>query len=129
MKGKSYPMSIKVISVLLAVSFFIAGCGGSNPNPVARYQPGDEDKSCMAISAQMNNVADDIVTKNKKIHDRDVGNVICFVTGFLVIVPWFFIDTKKSFETEIDALKARKNSLMTIFHDKDCKAPVANEEK
>lgn len=45
MKSESYPISIKMISVSLATLLFVAGCGGSNPNPVPRYQPGDEDKS------------------------------------------------------------------------------------
>jgi len=129
MNGESYPMSIRTVSVLLSVSLFFAGCGGTNPNPVARYQPGDNNKSCNALYAEMNNIEDEIVVKNQKMHDRDVANVICFVTGFLVIVPWFLMDTKKSFETEIDALKARKMSLIVIYHDKGCVAPVTKKQK
>lgn len=70
-----------------------------------------------------------MVVKNQKIHERDAGNLICIVTGVFVIFPFFFMDVKKSFETEIAALKARKRALMTIFHDKGCKAPASEEKK
>jgi len=101
----------KILCTLLALVIFFAGCGGSAPNPVDRYMLGDEKKPCNSLYAELSQIDEEIVLKTKQKKGRDVKNVICFVTGFLVIVPWFFIDVKGSHEAEIDALKARKNTL------------------
>ena len=119
----------KLMSLFLVLTLFIVGCGGTAPNPVDRYQPGDEKKSCNALYSEMNHLDEEIVLKKNKKTGRDVWNVIFFITGFLVIVPWFFIDAKGSHEVEIEALKARKNALTVIFSDKDCSPPSVTAEK
>ncbi len=67
----------------------------------------------------------DIVVKNQEKDTRDFWNIVEFCTGFLVIVPWFFIDAKGSHEVEIEAFKARKRAIMAIYNDKNCDAPAA----
>ena len=114
----------KSLCLVLVFTIFIAGCGGHAANPVDRYMLGDEKKSCNALYAELSQIDKEIVLKNKQKGDRDVWNVIFFVTGFLVIVPWFFIDTKGSQEVEIDALQARKKALQIIFSEKDCTPPA-----
>ena len=111
-------VSLTLVGALVMVSCM--GCGGSAPNPVDRYMIGDEDKSCRALYAEVSNIDGEIVLKNKKITDREIWNVLLFAGGCFVIVPWFFIDCKKSYEVEIAALKARKNWLETVFADKNC---------
>jgi len=121
----------RCVCLVLANGLFllgIAGCGGAAPNPVARYEPGDEKKSCNALYAEMTDIDDEIVVKKRKKTDRDVWNIIWFVTGVFVIAPFFFIDAKGSFEVEIDALKARKRQLKVLFADKDCSPPHVEAE-
>jgi hypothetical protein len=99
---------------------FVAGCGGHSANPVDRYMLGDEKKSCNALYAEVANIDKEIALKDRSKTNRDTWNVIFFVTGFLVIVPWFFIDSKGSQEVEIEAFKARKNALQILYADKNC---------
>jgi hypothetical protein len=113
----------KCLCVVLVFTTFIAGCGGHAANPVDRYMLGDEKKSCDGLYAEVSQIDKEIVLKNKQKGDRDTWNIIFFVTGFLVIVPWFFIDLKGSQEVEAEALQARKKALQIIFSEKDCTPP------
>jgi len=101
-------------------SIFLSGCAGSNPNPVDRYMPGDEKKSCRALYAETQGIHNEVELRNKKIKERDTWNVVFFITGFLIIVPWFLIDCKNSQETEIAAYRERENNLKVIFAEKNC---------
>lgn len=101
-------------------SIFLSGCAGSNPNPTDRYMPGDEKRSCQSLYAETQNIHNEIELRNKKIKERDTWNVVFFITGFLVIVPWFLIDCKNSHETEIAAYRERENNLKVIFAEKNC---------
>jgi len=118
----------KSLCVVLSFLIFIVGCGGQIANPIDRYSPGDEKKSCNALFAELSQIDKEVVLKNQKKKDRDTWNTIFFVTGFLVIVPWFFIDSKGSIEVEVDALHARENALKVIFAEKDCSPPEQNTE-
>lgn len=109
------------VSLVIAIcNLSLTGCGGHAANPVDRYMLGDEKKSCNALYAEVANIDKEIVLKKRSKSDRDIWNVIFFVTGFLVIVPWFFIDSKGSQEVEDEALKARKNALQILYHDHNC---------
>ncbi len=125
---KKLLLNQKFLCVALVFSIFITGCGGHAANPVDRYSPGDEKKSCNALYAELSQIDKEIVLKNQKKKDRDTWNTIFFVSGFLVIVPWFFIDSKGSIEVEVDALHARENALKVIFAEKDCSPPEYNTE-
>ena len=116
----------KFLCILLSLSIFVVGCGGHAANPVPRHMPGDEEKSCEALYGEMQNIDEEIDVKTQQRKDRDFWNITFFVTGFLVIVPWFFIDPKGSQEVEIDALKARKQALKVIFQNNNCTAPEAS---
>ena len=120
----------KATSVALVPLLLFVGCAGTAPNPVDRYILGDEKKSARALYAEVASIDEEIVLKNKKKTDRDIWNVVFFVTGFLVIVPWFFIDSKGSHEVEIEALKARKTQLMILYAEKGGSPPsVVGEEE
>jgi len=122
----------KSICLLLTMSTFslsLTGCGGHNANPVDRYMLKDESKSCNALYAEVANIDTEIALKNRSKTDRDIWNVVFFVTGFLVIVPWFFIDSKGSQEVEMEALKSRKNALQILYGDKNCGTPTAINQK
>jgi len=108
------------LCILLAFSIFFAGCAGSTANPVDRYQFGDEKKSCEAVKIESQMIDQEIIAKNREIDNRDFWNSVFFVTGFLVIVPWFLMDCKNSEEAEIAALKARKKNLIIVATENGC---------
>ena len=111
-----------VICVLLIVSITIVGtgCAGTAPNPIATYLPGDENKSCSSLKAEVANIDKQVLRKQSKKKSKDAGNVLLFVSGFLLLVPWFFIDVKGAEEAEIEALQQRKDALLVIAAEKDC---------
>jgi len=114
----------KCLCCTLVFTILLCSCGGHSPNPVDRYMMGDENKSCNSLYSEVAQLDQEIVQKNRKKDDRDIWNVVFFVGGFFTIVTFFFMDTKGSYEVEIDALHARKKALMNIFGDKDCLAPA-----
>ena len=48
------------------------------------------------------------------------ANIVLGVTGFFLIVPWFFMDLSKAEQIEIDAYRRRLNQLLIIAGDKGC---------
>ena len=116
----------KLMCIALSCLIFIAGCGGIAANPVDKYFPGDEKKSCTALFAEMQNLDEDVVVHNQQRVDRDHWNGLLFVGGFFLIVPWFFMDIKGSQEVEIEAFRSRRDALKIIYAEKDCSAPSGN---
>ena len=110
----------RVVCVLLIVAITMVGCAGTAPNPIATYLPGDEKKSCSSLKAEVANIDKQILQKQSKKKSKDSGNVLWFISGFFLIVPWFFMDVKGSEEVEVEALQARKDALIVIAADKDC---------
>lgn len=117
-----------LISILLVMAIFIAGCGGSAANPVDRYMPGDEKRSCTSLYAEIQTLDNEIEQKQAKIGQRDTWNIIEFIGGVILIVPFFFMDTKGSYEQEIAALEARQKQLKIFFADKDCNVADLTDE-
>lgn len=113
----------KCLCLVLVPVIFIAGCGGHAANPVDRYMLGDEKKSCNALYAEVSQIDQEITLKNQDKKERDTWNIIFFVGGWFLIVPWFFMDPKGSQEVEIDALRARKKALTILFNEKNCAPP------
>ena len=113
----------KSLCVVLSFLIFIVGCGGQIANPIDRYSPGDEKKSCNALYAEFTQLDKEIVLHNQQRVDRDHWNGVLFVGGFFLIVPWFFMDIKNSQEVEIEAFRARESALKILFADKDCTPP------
>ncbi len=115
--------------ILMAMAIFIVGCGGHVANPVERYAPGDDKKSCETMMAEIEINKQQISEKEKKAADRDFWNLLWFAGGCVVIVPFFFMDAKGSYEVEIDALKDRNKMLGTYMADKGCSVsePIAQD--
>lgn len=116
----------ELLCVFMCYVIFFAGCAGSQPNPVDRYMPGDEKRSCQSLYGEIKHIDNEILQRNSKIKSRDTWNVVFFVTGFLVIVPWFLIDCKNSQETEIAAYQDRKAGLKSMFAEKNCSVADMN---
>lgn len=98
----------------------LSGCGGQAANPVDRYMPGDEDRSCAALFAEISSIDEEIKLKEQTKKERDTWNIVEFLGGLLVIVPFFFMDAKGSQEIETEALRARQKMLKMYFAEKGC---------
>ncbi|GAI59831.1 unnamed protein product [marine sediment metagenome] len=110
----------RLVCLLLVVSITGAGCAGADPNPIAMYLPGDEKKSCSVLKAEVANIGKGIAIRKSRQSKKEGENILWFVGGCFVIVPWFFMDVKGAERAEIDALQQRKDALLVIAADKDC---------
>jgi len=84
------------------------------------YQPGDENKSCVSLKAEIANIDKQITRKKAQKSKQESDNVLWFIAGCFILVPWFFMDLKENEKPEIDALQARKDALLVIAAEKEC---------
>ena len=96
------------------VRVLIEFCAGTDPNPIAVYLPGDENKSCASLKAEIANIDKQIIRKQAQKSKQEGENILWFITGWLLIVPWFFMDLKENEKSEINALQARKDALLVL---------------
>jgi hypothetical protein len=101
-------------------SLFVAGCAGRTANPVSAYMPGDDKRSCNALKTEYSDNETTIKTLQQEEKTKGVWNVTCFITGFLVIVPWFLMDLKDAQKIEIEALNKRNSNLKIMASDRNC---------
>jgi hypothetical protein len=109
----------KALVVLLITCLGAVGCAGRTPNPVQSYQPGDDQRSCSGLKAELANLEGDI---QRKLPDSDKTgtNVALGVAGAFLIVPWFFMDFSKADQVEMEALRRRYNNLVILSAEKKC---------
>lgn len=106
----------------LAGLILVSACGGKAPNPVAQYQPGDENRSCQGLKGEIaNNEAE--IARLIPYEDATGKNVALGVAGAFFIVPWFFMDFKEGEATELQALRRRNQWLREVASNKDCQVP------
>ena len=110
----------RIVCVLLIFSITICSCAGTDPNPIAVYMPGDENKSCSSLRAEIANIDKQVIRKQAQKSKQEVDNILWFCAGWFLIVPWFFMDLKENEKPEINALQQRKDALLVIAADKDC---------
>ena len=110
----------RLVCALLIVTVTFVGCAGTDPNPIATYIPGDNYKSCAALKAEIANIDKQITRKQAQKQRQEGENIFWFCTGWLLIVPWFFMDLKDNEKAEINALEQRKDALLVIAADKNC---------
>lgn len=92
---------------------------------MAPYMPGDNTRSCEGLRLEFAQLEADMAAKLPK--TKKTGkNTVLFITGFFLIIPWFFIDTKNADKTEYNAMKVRSNRLLLIAAEKDCDIAVPN---
>lgn len=104
---------------ILSLSTSLVACGGRTANPVMVQQYGDQKKSCAGLESEMVGIQQEI---SQLLPETDKGgkNTALGVTGFLFIVPLFFMDFSHAEQEEINAYRNRYNNLASIAADKGC---------
>jgi hypothetical protein len=109
----------KLLCLLLAVSVFSLGCAGREANPIPAYLPGDENRSCPALKAEMAQIQADMQRLLPQTN-KFATNTLWAIGGCIIIVPFFFMDLKDAEKIEYDALRTRYNRLLIIASEKNC---------
>ena len=110
---------LKNIAVSILTATLVVSCGGRAANPVMVHQYGDEQKSCKALEREIAFTEEEIHRLIPKT-EKTGKNVALGITGFILIIPWFFMDFSKAEQIEVNALRQRYNNLVIIATDKEC---------
>jgi hypothetical protein len=97
-----------------STAFVLSACAGRDPHPVAVVQPQDAQSDCTMVRAEIeaNNMqAEKLAEEN---HAKIAQNVVAGVVGVVVWPVWFAMDAKGAAGTEMDALKARQQYLVSL---------------
>ena len=109
------------------MAILFGGCAGRQAYPVQSYMPGDENKSCMILKAEMAQIEADVHKKLPK-SDKTGSNILLGAAGCFLIVPWFFMDLKGADKIEVEAFQRRYNALALIAADKGCSIGLADSK-
>ncbi|KQR35801.1 hypothetical protein ASF91_22275 [Rhizobium sp. Leaf155] len=112
------------VSVVIAATVVISGCGGRAAHPVASTNPTDSAFDCAGIKREFEANERQILATVKERADAQGKNVILGATGVLLFFPaLFFMDPKSPEKLEIDALRNRNQVLAEIAKAKRCPVP------
>jgi hypothetical protein len=109
----------KLVNLLIALSIFLSSCAGRMANPIPAYLPGDENRSCQALQAEMAQLQSDmqrILPETNKF----AYNTVCVAGGIFLIFPFFFMDLKDAEKIEWEAMRIRYNRLLIYAAEKEC---------
>jgi len=109
----------KSLCLPLSVLIFLAGCAGRQANPISVYLPGDENRSCEGLKAEIAQLQVDmtgILPKTNKFGT----NALWAAAGVVAIVPFFFMDFKDAEKIEFEAMRQRHNRLLVYAEEKEC---------
>lgn len=109
----------KITCSVLAFTIFFAGCAGREANPIPIYLPGDENRSCTALKAEIAQLQEDMAFLLPKTNKFGT-NVLWALAGGFLIVPFFFMDLKDAEKIEFDAMRQRHNRLLVYTAEKGC---------
>jgi len=107
------------ICVVLCVSLFLTGCAGRDANPMPVYLPGDENRSCAGLKAEVAQLQADMQRILPKTN-KGLSNALWATAGVFFIVPFFFMDLKDAEKIEFDAMRQRHNRLLVYAAEKSC---------
>ena len=114
----------KRVCVCVAFVFFLSGCAGSAPNPVAHYSPADEKRNCKSLKAEIKTNKKEIAKQTTEWTNKTNKNLILGASGIFLVVPWFYMDLKGKEAGETEALERRNAALRRIAAVKGCNAPL-----
>lgn len=107
------------ICLLLCISLILTGCAGREANPIAAYLPGDENRSCTALKAEVSQLQVDMARLLPKT-DKGLTNALWATAGVFLIIPFFFMDMKDAEKIEFDAMRRRHNRLLVYAAERNC---------
>jgi len=116
--------SAVILPLAFSAALVLPDCAGRDPHPVAVVQPQDAQSDCAMIRAEIeaNNLqAEKLAEEN---HTKIAQNVAAGVVGVVVWPVWFAMDAKGAAGTEMDALKARQQYLVSLAEAR-CAKPSA----
>ena len=106
--------------LLVAVlSLSIVACAGKTAKPVASYKIGDDQLSCNELKAEMAHI-DSRVAELIPESEKTSKNVVLGVTGWFLIVPWFFMDFSDAEKVEIQSYQERYLALEKLYSRNSC---------
>jgi hypothetical protein len=111
--------TLKAVGVVIFSGVLLISCAGRAANPVAVHQYGDKRKSCKALEHEIAFIEQEIQRLIPKT-EKTGKNVALGITGFFLIVPWFFMDLSKAEQIEVNALRQRHNHLVILSEEKEC---------
>ena len=112
----------------LAFSVLFAGCAGREANPIPAYLPGDNERSCEVLVAEIAQLQADMQRLLPKTN-KGVSNTLWATAGVFLIVPFFFMDLKDAEKIEFEAMRTRHNRLLLICADKSCNMTGVTAER
>ena len=113
----------KLIAVTLAVAI-LSGCATTQSNPIPIAQTGDENKTCALLFQEIGDARARVVAADQAGTVQTRKNVIYGVTGFFILVPWFFMDLGNAPDLEKKAAHDRLARLEVLRSGKKCGAAV-----
>lgn len=98
----------------------LSGCATTKPNPVVLSQTGDETKTCIRLSHEMDENRAIITGTETASNVQTRRNVIYGITGAFILIPWFFMDLGNAPTVERQAAQSRIDRLQSIYNEKQC---------
>ena len=111
--------TVSGVTILALAALHLAGCAGRQANIATIYQPGDEQRSCEGIEAELNVTQQEILRLIPQA-DKTAKNWILGTAGWFFIVPFFFMDLSRAEQQEINAHRHRYNYLLEIAKTRGC---------
>ena len=111
--------NFKRIVAILVSGVLLCSCGGRAANPVMVHQYRDDQRTCNALEKEIAFTEEEIRRLVPQT-EKTGKNVALGITGFLLIIPWFFMDLSKAEQIEVNALRQRYNHLVILASDKEC---------
>ena len=128
LKENKMQMKKTILNIFVTTIIFIASCAGRQANPIPVYMPGDENRSCGGLKAEVAQLQVDMARILPKT-DKGLTNALWAVGGVVAIVPFFFIDLKDAEKIEFEAMRQRHNRLLVYAAEKDCDMMGIRAEK
>ena len=112
----------KLISSMLVFSFVgMISCAGRNPVYVPIKNDSDVNMSCDELKNEINATEYTIMEKYYQGKKKTSETVGAAVAGYILIIPFFFMDLKKAEYKEMGNLQERRNYLIEEGKSKNCK--------
>lgn len=97
----------------------LSGCISTPPNPSYQVrQLGDDMASCASLNTRLQEAYSLKGSAESKVKSQVITNVVLGVTGFFILVPWFFIDTGSGPSMDRDTASHRVVALQGIKAEK-----------